>query len=103
MSMFYIVALVLIVFFLASAIRVLREYERAVIFRLGRVIKTKGSDLNGAYFNRNVGWVSVFCVTHQALRSNTTHFLMSAYRHKRWVTAQTACLTHPTSIMESPK
>ncbi len=23
--------------------------------------------------SRNVGWVSVFCVTHQALRSNTTH------------------------------
>jgi regulator of protease activity HflC (stomatin/prohibitin superfamily) len=43
--MFYILALVLIVFFLASAIRVLREYERAVIFRLGRVIKTKGPGL----------------------------------------------------------
>jgi regulator of protease activity HflC (stomatin/prohibitin superfamily) len=45
MSMFYILALALIVFFLASAIRVLREYERAVIFRLGRVIKTKGPGL----------------------------------------------------------
>jgi regulator of protease activity HflC (stomatin/prohibitin superfamily) len=43
--MFYILALVLIVFFLASAIRILREYERAVIFRLGRVIKTKGPGL----------------------------------------------------------
>lgn len=43
--MFYIVAVVLIVFFLASAIRILREYERAVIFRLGRVIKTKGPGL----------------------------------------------------------
>ena len=43
--MFYIVAVVLIVFFLSSAIRVLREYERAVIFRLGRVIKTKGPGL----------------------------------------------------------
>ena len=39
---FWILAVVLIVFFLASAIRVLREYERGVIFRLGRVIKTKG-------------------------------------------------------------
>jgi regulator of protease activity HflC (stomatin/prohibitin superfamily) len=36
---------VLIVFFLASAIRILREYERGVIFRLGRVIKTKGPGL----------------------------------------------------------
>ena len=43
--MFYIVALVLIAFFLASAIRILREYERGVIFRLGRVIKTKGPGL----------------------------------------------------------
>jgi len=43
--MFYILALVLIVFFLASAIKVLREYERGVIFRLGRVIKTKGPGL----------------------------------------------------------
>ena len=43
--MFYIVALVLIIFFLASAIRILREYERGVIFRLGRVINTKGPGL----------------------------------------------------------
>lgn len=43
--MFYILAAVLIVFFLSSAIRILREYERAVIFRLGRVIKTKGPGL----------------------------------------------------------
>lgn len=33
------------VFFLASAIRVLREYERAVIFRLGRLIGAKGPGL----------------------------------------------------------
>jgi regulator of protease activity HflC (stomatin/prohibitin superfamily) len=43
--MFYILAVVLIIFFLASAIRVLREYERGVIFRLGRVIKSKGPGL----------------------------------------------------------
>jgi regulator of protease activity HflC (stomatin/prohibitin superfamily) len=43
--MFYILAIVLIVFFLASAIRILKEYERGVIFRLGRVIKTKGPGL----------------------------------------------------------
>jgi regulator of protease activity HflC (stomatin/prohibitin superfamily) len=40
--MFYIVAVVLIVMFLTAAIRVLKEYERGVIFRLGRIIKTKG-------------------------------------------------------------
>jgi len=44
-SPFYLLALVLIVFFLASAIKILREYERGVIFRLGRVIKTKGPGL----------------------------------------------------------
>ncbi len=43
--MSYIVAVVLIVLFLASAIRILKEYERAVVFRLGRVIKTKGPGL----------------------------------------------------------
>ncbi len=43
--MFYILAVVLIIFFLAAAIRVLREYERGVIFRLGRLISTKGPGL----------------------------------------------------------
>src|SRR5665811_315000 len=40
-----IVLVVLVVMFLASAIRILNEYERAVIFRLGRVIATKGPGL----------------------------------------------------------
>jgi regulator of protease activity HflC (stomatin/prohibitin superfamily) len=43
--MFWLPILILVVFFLASAIKVLREYERGVIFRLGRVIKTKGPGL----------------------------------------------------------
>jgi regulator of protease activity HflC (stomatin/prohibitin superfamily) len=34
-----------IIAFLASAIRVLNEYERGVVFRLGRVIKAKGPGL----------------------------------------------------------
>ena len=33
------------VFFLSAAIRILNEYERGVIFRLGRVIKAKGPGL----------------------------------------------------------
>jgi len=40
-----IVVIVLVVMFLASAIRILNEYERAVIFRLGRIIDTKGPGL----------------------------------------------------------
>src|SRR5574340_683217 len=40
-----IIVVVLVVMFLASAIRILNEYERAVIFRLGRVIDTKGPGL----------------------------------------------------------
>jgi regulator of protease activity HflC (stomatin/prohibitin superfamily) len=40
-----IAAVVLIVFFLSSALRILNEYERGVIFRLGRVIKAKGPGL----------------------------------------------------------
>ena len=44
--MYTITALIiLIVLFLASAIRILNEYERGVIFRLGRLIKTKGPGL----------------------------------------------------------
>ena len=37
--------LILVLLFLASAIRVLREYERGVIFRLGRLIGAKGPGL----------------------------------------------------------
>jgi regulator of protease activity HflC (stomatin/prohibitin superfamily) len=43
--MFYILALVLVIFFLSTALKILKEYERGVIFRLGRVIKTKGPGL----------------------------------------------------------
>ncbi len=43
--MFYILAIILVIIFLSSAIKILREYERGVIFRLGRVIKTKGPGL----------------------------------------------------------
>lgn len=39
------VLIVLLVFILSSAIRVLREYERGVIFRLGRLIGEKGPGL----------------------------------------------------------
>ena len=43
--MFYILALILLMLFLSTAIKILREYERGVIFRLGRVIDTKGPGL----------------------------------------------------------
>ena len=40
-----IAILVLIIFFLSAALRILNEYERGVIFRLGRVIDAKGPGL----------------------------------------------------------
>ncbi len=43
--MFYILALVLLMLFLSAAIKILKEYERGVIFRLGRIIKSKGPGL----------------------------------------------------------
>jgi regulator of protease activity HflC (stomatin/prohibitin superfamily) len=45
--MFYslIVIVILVVFFLSAALRILNEYERAVVFRLGRVIGAKGPGL----------------------------------------------------------
>ncbi len=45
MPIILIVILVLAVLFLWAAIRVLNEYERGVIFRLGRVIQIKGPGL----------------------------------------------------------
>jgi len=41
----YIGALVLVVLFFSAALRILNEYERGVIFRLGRVIQAKGPGL----------------------------------------------------------
>jgi regulator of protease activity HflC (stomatin/prohibitin superfamily) len=45
--MFYslIAVIVLLVFFLSAALRILNEYERGVVFRLGRVIAAKGPGL----------------------------------------------------------
>jgi regulator of protease activity HflC (stomatin/prohibitin superfamily) len=40
-----IIAAIIIIFILASAIRILREYERGVIFRLGRLVGAKGPGL----------------------------------------------------------
>lgn len=46
MTLYPIIAIViLVILFLATAIRVLNEYERGVIFRLGRVIASKGPGL----------------------------------------------------------
>jgi len=39
------IILILIILFLSSAIRILREYERGAVFRLGRILKAKGPGL----------------------------------------------------------
>jgi len=44
-STFIVLAVIFLIFILASAIRILREYERGVIFRLGRLIGAKGPGL----------------------------------------------------------
>lgn len=45
-AMYTIITIVVIViFFLSAALKILNEYERAVIFRLGRVIRAKGPGL----------------------------------------------------------
>jgi regulator of protease activity HflC (stomatin/prohibitin superfamily) len=41
----FLIVLFLIVYFFSSAIKVLKEYERGVVFRLGRVIPVKGPGL----------------------------------------------------------
>jgi len=45
MGIFSNFVLIIILLFLLSALKVLKEYERGVIFRLGRVIKAKGPGL----------------------------------------------------------
>ena len=40
-----IVIVILALFFLSSAIRILREYERGVVFRLGRLVSVRGPGL----------------------------------------------------------
>jgi regulator of protease activity HflC (stomatin/prohibitin superfamily) len=45
MSISLLIAVILIVMFLSSAIRILNEYERGIIFRLGRCIGAKGPGL----------------------------------------------------------
>jgi regulator of protease activity HflC (stomatin/prohibitin superfamily) len=43
MEILYIIpALIIVLFFLSAAIKILREYERGVVFRLGRLIGAKG-------------------------------------------------------------
>ena len=44
-SIYLAVIIAFIILILASAIRILREYERGVVFRLGRLIGTKGPGL----------------------------------------------------------
>jgi regulator of protease activity HflC (stomatin/prohibitin superfamily) len=41
----FVLVLIILFFLIASAIRILKEYERGVIFRLGRVIGVKGPGL----------------------------------------------------------
>ena len=38
----YVGALIIIVVLLASALRIIPEYQRGVVFRLGRYVGTKG-------------------------------------------------------------
>jgi len=45
MSIPLLTIIILLIFLISSAIRVLREYERGVIFRLGRLIASKGPGL----------------------------------------------------------
>jgi regulator of protease activity HflC (stomatin/prohibitin superfamily) len=41
----FLLIIFLVIYFLSSAIKILREYERGVVFRLGRVIPVKGPGL----------------------------------------------------------
>ena len=42
MDLFIIVPVVIVILYLLNSIKILAEYERGVIFRLGRLLGTKG-------------------------------------------------------------
>jgi regulator of protease activity HflC (stomatin/prohibitin superfamily) len=44
-SLLMLVGLIAVIFFIGSFARILREYERGVIFRLGKLLGTKGPGL----------------------------------------------------------
>ena len=44
-----LIMLMILLVLLASAVRVLREYERGVIFRLGRLVGSKGSGVDSSH------------------------------------------------------
>ncbi len=44
-----LIMLVILLVLLASAVRVLREYERGVIFRLGRLVGSKGTGVDSSH------------------------------------------------------
>ena len=41
----FLFVIFMVIYFLSSAIKILREYERGVVFRLGRIIPVKGPGL----------------------------------------------------------
>ena len=60
-----IVALVIIVALAVAAagasVRILREYERAVVFRLGRLVGAKGPGHRAARPRSSTGWCASTC------------------------------------------
>ena len=44
-SMYMVIIITFVILILASAIRILREYERGVVFRLGRLMGSRGPGL----------------------------------------------------------
>ena len=67
-----LVILFLVVAFLINAIRIFREYERGVVFSLGRFWKVKGP-----------GLVIIVPIIQQAVRDAGQHFGHGAARVKR--------------------
>ena len=52
-----LLAIVLVVVWLLNSIKILREYERGVIFRLGRLLpQTKGPGVSFSCSGRSTAW-----------------------------------------------
>ena len=56
-----LIAAIIVVLYVLSAIKILREYERGVIFRLGRLLPNAKGAGNYPGVTRSIGWCGSPC------------------------------------------
>ena len=69
----FVILMIILVFYLISSVKILAEYERGVIFRLGRVLPSRRGQESFWCSRRSIGWCGCLCVSKR-----------SRSRHKIW-------------------